>query len=354
VRALWSTVSYATLRRIIQSERPQVAHFHNTLPLISPSGYWAAAAEGVPVVQTLHNYRLLCCNSLLFRDGKPCEDCVGKRISWSGIAHSCYRESIAASFSVAAVTGLHRAAGTWTNRIDIYIAPSPFARSRFVAGGLPAAKIVVKPNFVHPDPGIGPGDGGFALFAGRLSPEKGVGTLLDAWERLWPEIPLKVVGDGPLAQRVADAARRERIEWLGRRPPAEVYELMGRARCVIVPSDWYEVFPRVVVEAFAKGTPVVASTGGAHTQLVNDGVTGFHFRVGDPRDLEHVVRRAFADPDWGAMRERARRQYESRFTGAANHDMLMDVYERAITARSGAARASCDTPIAAVRRGLEP
>jgi len=334
-RSLWSRESYHALRRIIQHERPQVAHFHNTFHRISPSGYWAAAAEDLPVVQTLHNYRLLCCNAQLFRDGRPCQECVGRRIPWPGVLHACYRDSIGASLAVSAVASFHRALGTWRDRIDVYVALSEFARSLFVAAGISPAKIAIKPNPVFPDPGVGSGDGGFALFAGRLSPEKGIGTLLAAWKLLGPQIPLKIVGDGPLREQVAEASKAAGVEWLGRRSLSEVYELMGRARCVVVPSEWHEPFGRVVVEAFAKGTPVVASDAGALAELVSDGLTGFHFRAGDPADLARAVRCAFTrDTAVAAMRLQARKEYEARYTGTANCDLLTEIYSRAIAARA--------------------
>jgi glycosyltransferase involved in cell wall biosynthesis len=337
-RSLWNRESYGALRRLILREQPHVAHFHNTFYVVSPSAYWAAAAEGLPVVHTLHNYRLLCCNGLLFRDGRPCEECVGRRIPWPGVAHACYRESASASLAVSAVTTLHRSIGTWRDRIDVYVALSEFSRSKFISAGFPPAKVVVKPNCVHPDPGVGSGDGGFALFAGRLTTEKGVGTLLDAWELLGAEIPLRIVGDGPLAERVAAAARRPGVEWIGWSSIADVYELMGRARCVVVPSEWYEPFARVVVEALAKGTPAVVSDAGAPAGLVSDGVTGFHFRTGDPVDLARAIRRAFAaDLDVVAMRRRARQEYESKYTGAVNCEMLLAIYAQATALRKTAA-----------------
>jgi glycosyltransferase involved in cell wall biosynthesis len=332
--SLWSRNSYVALRNLIRHERPDVAHFHNTSHLVSPSGYWAAAADGVPVVQTLHNYRLLCCNALLFREGKPCEDCLGKRFAWPGVVRACYRGSVGASLGVAAVTTLHRALGTWRNRIDVYVAPSKFLRSKFVAAGFPASKIVVKPNFVHPDPGAGPGDGGFALYVGRLSLEKGLGVLLEAWELLGSDFPLKIVGDGPLVERVREAAKRPGVEWLGRLPQHAVLQLMGRAHCLVIPSGCYENFPRVMVEALAKGTPVVASDGGAAAELVIDGVNGFRFRAGDRSDLVVAVRRALAPPALAqAMRSQSRRAYKSSYTGNANHESLMTIYTRAIHAQ---------------------
>src|SRR5215212_4268687 len=195
---VWNRASYRELQSMIRRERPQVAHFHNTLPLISPAGYYAAKAEGVPVVQTLHNYRLLCPNALFFRDGHVCEDCQGKLVPWPGVLHACYRESRPASAAMAAMLTTHRALQTWTEQVDVYIATTEFAREKFVQGGLPAEQLVVKPNFLHPAPSPGQVRGDFALFVGRLSPEKGVGTLLETWKRSRVRVPLKIVGDGPL------------------------------------------------------------------------------------------------------------------------------------------------------------
>src|SRR5205814_1104988 len=168
----------------IRAQRPRVAHFHNTFPLISPAAYYAARAEGVGVVQTLHNFRLLCPNALFFRDGKVCEDCLGRPVAWPGVVHGCYRGSRAASAATAVMTAAHRALGTWRTAVDVYVALTEFSRQKFIAGGLPAEKIAVKANFVYPDPGPGAGAGGYAVFVGRLSAEKGVETLLAAWRPL--------------------------------------------------------------------------------------------------------------------------------------------------------------------------
>jgi glycosyltransferase involved in cell wall biosynthesis len=328
-RTLWSSATYQELRALIRQERPHVAHFHNTFPLISPAGYYAAQAEGVPVIQTLHNYRLLCPNALFFRDGRVCEDCMGKMITWPGVVHKCYRGSRAASGIVAAMLTTHRVLGTWTEMVDVYIALTEFARLKFVEGGLPAEKMVVKPNFVYPDPGPGEGRGGYALFVGRLSREKGVGTLLAAWERLDRRIPLKVVGDGPLREQVAEAANRHPcVEYLGYRAAEEVQALLKEASILVFPSEWYEGFSRVAAEAFATATPMVAADIGAAAELIEHDHTGLGFRPGDPEALATQVGWFFSHPEEHArMRREVRAEYEAKYTAEQNYRMLTEIYE---------------------------
>ncbi len=335
---LWNRQVYDALRRLLRAERPDVAHFHNTFPLISPAAYYAARAENVPVVQTIHNYRLLCPKAQFFREGRVCEDCLGRSVALPGIVHGCYRDSRAASTVVAAMLALHRARRTWSKMVDVYVlAMTEFAREKFVEGGFPAEKLVVKPNFVYPDPGPGTGRGGYALFVGRLSEEKGIRTMLAAWERLDGQIPLHVVGDGPLAATVeAAAGRRAEITWLGRQPSEEVYRQMGEAACLIFPSVWYEGLPRTIVESFARGTPVIASNLGAMSSLIDPDRTGLHFEAGNAEDLAARVRWWLAHPEaHGAMREAARAAYEHHFTAEANYRQLMQIYETALRAQAG-------------------
>ncbi|MDQ2671259.1 MAG: glycosyltransferase family 4 protein [Actinomycetota bacterium] len=328
---VWNTPVYRELGALIRRERPDVVHFHNTLPLVSPAGYYAARAEGVPVIQTLHNYRLLCPVALFFRDGRVCEDCMGKAVPWPGVVHKCYRGSRAASGVIAAMLTVHRVLRTWTEMVDVYIALTEFARSKFIEGGLPAGKIVVKPNFVAPDPGRGQGGGGYALFVGRLAPEKGTGTMLAAWERLGTRIPLKIVGDGPLRDRVVGAAKRSKVEWLGHRPVKEVHALMGKADMLVFPSEWYETFGRVAAEAFATGTPVIAADIGAVAELVEHGRTGLIFRPGDPEDLVAQVEWALSHPaELRIMRDEARAEFEAKYTAERNYRALMEIYEAAL------------------------
>lgn len=328
IQTVWSRHSYRRLSGIIREHRIDLCHFHNTFPLISPAAYYAARRLRVPIVQSLHNYRIMCPNALLMRKGKICESCVGRRIVWPGAIRKCYRNSYAASTVTALAISTHHVLGTWSRCVDRYIALTEFARAKFIEGGLPASKIVVKGNFVDPDPGPGSGDGGYALFVGRLSPEKGVRTLLEAWERSPASLPLRIAGDGPLAPQVREAASRNpNLLWLGEISRAEVLAQMRSARFLICPSTWYESFGLIIVEAFATGLPVIASDLGALAELIKVGYTGLLFRPGDARDLVAKVRWALQYPDrMREMRKHARTQYESLYTAEKNYGQLISIY----------------------------
>ncbi|MBA4104879.1 MAG: glycosyl transferase family 1 [Pirellula sp.] len=332
---LWNRQAARDVAELIRTHRPDVLHATNTFPLISPSVCDVAHRAGVAVVQALRNYRLLCANSYLMRDGRPCEECVGRAIPWPAIRHRCYRESAAASAVVGAMQVTHRARGVWRNRVDAFFTLTEFARQKFVDAGLPAEKIHVKYNSVSPDPGIGAGVGGYVALVGRLSPEKGIATALAAWEGNATLPPLVVVGAGPLKSQVeAAAARDPRISCLGERSNAEAQRVIGDAAALLMPSLWYETFGRTIAEAYATGTPVVASRLGAMAELVDDGVTGALFTAGDPTDLAakvlQITSASAAERD--AMRTAARRAYEGRFLPRHNYTRLLEIYAIALEA----------------------
>lgn len=330
--SLWNEDQRRRVRDFLRRERPEVVHVHNTFPLLSPAILRAADGLGLPLVQTLHNYRLLCVNGLLFRDGHVCEECVG-RLPLPGVRHACYRGSRAGSAAVAAMLGLHRTAGTWDG-VDTFVTLTEFAREKLAQGGLPRERMVVKPNFVT-DPGVGRGGGG-ALFVGRLTPEKGVRTLLDAWRLVGGRLPLQIVGDGPLAGELAGGLP-EGVTYLGPRAPEEVRARMGEASAVLVPSLWYEgALPLTVIEAFSTGTPVIASRLGAMPTLIEEERQGLLFEAGDPAALAGRVLQVLDRPELlDRMRVGARAAYEAHYTPEVNERMLMDVYTRA---REGRAR----------------
>ena len=332
VDTVWNRESYHLFREVLRSGRPDVVHFHNTFPLVSPSALDAARAEGIPVVQTLHNFRLVCANALFLRDGKVCTLCLDRKNPLYGAWFGCYRHSQPASLVVASMLILHRARRTWQTRVQRYIALSEFARRTFVAGGLPAEKICIKPNFVDPDPGMGPGNGNFALYVGRLTPEKGVKVLLEAWQKLRLPIPLKIIGDGPQASLVAEFQQKNpNIEWLGQQSNPEVISLMQQAKVLIIPSICFEGFPVTLAESFAAGTPIIASNYGSLASLINHGQTGWLFKPGDPAALAEQVESVFqSTTQWQTLRQAARAEYEAKYTAERNYEQLMEIYRQAI------------------------
>jgi glycosyltransferase involved in cell wall biosynthesis len=336
-RTTYSVPAREGLARAIAEFTPAVVHVHNFFPLLSPSVYDACRAARVAVVQTLHNYRTICAGALLTRDGHPCEDCIGAS-PYQGALHGCYRGSRLGSLAVARMVDTHRRRGTWSHKVDRFIALSAFAKSKFVAAGFPADRIAVKPNFAHDRPAVFAERAG-ALFVGRLSAEKGIGTLLRAWNGL--DVPLRVVGDGPLRELVANATGPTVVA-LGWKTPTEVAAEMAQAAFLVLPSTWPENFPMVVVEAFCQGLPVIASRVEALEEIIGDGATGFLFSAGDSDDLAAKVRWAHQHPEeMQMMGTNARRVYEERYSPSVNIRQLAKIYQAAIEqSRSAGARSA--------------
>jgi len=328
-QTIWSVRTRGDIRRLVRDFRPDVVHAHNTFPLISPSLYWEAAAARIPVIQTLHNFRLLCPQGLLLRDGRICRDCVG-HVPWRAALHSCYRDSLKASAAAAGMMTAHRVLGTWSSKVDRYIALNDFCREQFVAGGLPRDRICVKPNFVDvPAPGQAQRRG--FLFVGRLSKEKGVGTLAAASAGLAAAERVSVIGEGPESGLFDGIAR---VDLLGARDAHGVLDSMTKAAALVIPSIWYENFPRTLVESFACGLPVIASRLGALETLIDDGINGLLFIPGDAADLAAKLSWAAANPQaMSAMGQEARRKYERLWTGDRNYDQLLAIYREAISSR---------------------
>ena len=332
ITALQTPYSWRSRREmigIINNENPDVVHVHNFFPLLTPSIYDACQDAGVPVVQTLHNYRTICPGALLMREGKVCEDCI-QGTPYQAVLHGCYRGSRLGSLAVARMVDIHRRQGTWSDKVDRFIALTESAKKKFVAAGFPAEKIAVKPNFIEATPTekFSTGKRSGALFVGRLSPEKGIGTLLEAWEKL--DVSLRIVGDGPLLD-MAKVNISEFLTVLGRRKRTQIFEEMSRAAFLVMPSEWYETFGLTIIEAFSQSLPVIASRLGAMAELVEDGVTGLHFTPGDAEDLARKVRWANEHPEeMRRMGRNARLIYEEKYTSEVNYLQLMAIYEEAI------------------------
>ena len=330
-RIVWATDTRREFARLLEREKPDIVHAHNTFFMISPSIFSVCRELHVPVVHTLHNYRLYCPASTFFRDGHTCEECV-ERTLWQGIAHGCYRDSRPATAAVAVMLAVHRHRQTWTRDVKSYIALSEFARNRFLSAGLPAEKVFVKPNFVYPDPGVRTnGDGDYVLFVGRLSKER-VNTLLAAWHHLSKiRIPLVIIGGSPQLEEVEKETFRSgltQVSFRGHLPHGETLAAMHGARFVVFSSEWYENFPMTIVESFACGVPVICSRIGAMEEIVQDNRTGLHFSPGDDKDLAEKVDWAWNHPErMRVMGKEARHEYETKYTAEKNYPLLMEIYQ---------------------------
>ncbi len=323
--------------RALAEFRPDLMHVHNTFPRLSPSIYDAAVEAGCPVVQTIHNFRLVCLKGTLFREGKVCLDCADRQVAWPGVRHGCYRDSVAGSASVALMLAVNHLRGAWSERVDRFLMLTPFARDFFVENtNIPREKMRIKPN-AAPDPGMGRGEGGYALFVGRLAAEKGIGVLLAA-ARSGLGMPLKIAGQGPLTEQVREAHAAGYVEYLGPQDAAQLRRLMQDAACLLVPSLWYEGLPMVIPEAFGAGLPVVASAIGSLATLVEHEQTGLLVRAGDATDLAAACRRLAADrPLLERMRRLARTRYMLSYQPAPNFDLLMSIYRELVPGLSTAA-----------------
>jgi glycosyltransferase involved in cell wall biosynthesis len=336
---IWSRKTYIELKQLLTKEKPDLAHFHNIWYLITPSAYFACKDAGVPVVQTLHNFRMFCVNGLLLRDGKVCEECIG-HLPWGGVKHGCYSNSRLYSLPVAVTEGIHSIAGTWKDKVDAYISLTEFSKKKFIECGLPEEKIFVKPNFLlnPPEPSFTYRD--YIIFLGRLSHEKGLSILIDSAKVLnnsAVSLRLKIVGDGPLMKELKDKVKAEKIkgiEFTGRKTFHECMELLRDARCMIMPAVCYENFPMAIREAFACGKPVIASNLGAMAELVDDGKTGLLFEPGDPEDLAAKIRWMLENHDSCIeMGKNARKEFEEKYTAEKNFKILMEIYNNLIASR---------------------
>jgi glycosyltransferase involved in cell wall biosynthesis len=328
----WNPWSARRLRAVASRIAPDVVHVHNTWFASSPSILAALDLTGVPVVATLHNYRLLCANAVLYRDGHPCEDCVGSH-PWHGVRHRCYRGSLVASTAAAANIAVNRGLGTWSRHVDLFLTLNEFARQRFVRGGVPADKIRVKPNFV-PDPGprqLPPSQSRTVLCVGRLVAEKGIQQLLSAWRGLGATpLELVIIGDGPL-RGVLEQQAPPNVRFEGPLPRESVREWMLRSRALVFPSVLYEGQPMSVLEAFAAGLPVLASRRGANVELLQAVSDQWLAAPGEPAAWTHALAALQSASHVDDASAPVRQLYEERFTEQIGRRLLEDAYRTAVT-----------------------
>ena len=335
IQTIWSYSSYRKFRKFLQASRPNVVHFHNTFPLISPSAYFACKDLEIPVIQTLDNQRLICPAASFYRDGKLCLECLGKTPPWPGILHACYHDSHLHTAVVASMLAFNRWLKTWQRKVDLFLCSTYFYKDLFVEAGLPTSKIVVMPHFVWDDPLPGPAEknDGYAVFIGRLDAEKGVKTLLNAWLHI--DFPLKIRGNGHFDKQAREFVRRHNlsnIEFVERLKEGELSELISKARFLIMPSEgYYETFGMVIIEAYSRGVPAVASNIGVIPELVSDKQTGLLFEAGNAQDLADKARWMWDHQDEAdIMGKNGLAQYKQRFTPNRCYETLIDTYERLI------------------------
>ncbi len=326
----WSKRTYVEIEQLIKQNKPDIAHIHNTFPLISPSIYYVLKRYKIPIVQVIHNYRLFCAAGIFYRKNKICEKCLENGDIWA-VIYGCYRNSPIQTFPVVLMHQIHRWLKTWAKQVDMYIALTEFSRQKLVIGGLPEERVAIKPNFFSSMPEPSYTHDNYVVFLGRLSVEKGVRTLLKAWKNL-QDIPIKIMGDGALKDEVISATKdNPSIEFLGHIPNEQCLELLKRSMFMVMPSEWYEGFPMTIREAFACGKPVVASRMGAMAEIITDGVTGLLFETGNSNDLASKVRWLAEHKDKAiTMGKSARLETETKYTAEKNYEILMNIYKRAI------------------------
>lgn len=318
----------------INAFKPDIIHIHNFFHVASPSILYAARKYKIPVVMTLHNYRLICPSAILFFNNRIYEKSIHKIFPFDAIIKGVYRNSRLETAMVAFTTGIHKVLGTWKTKVTRYIALTEFARNKFLDSSLKVSphQIVVKPNFVE-DFGTNLSEReNFYLFIGRLSEEKGIFKLLDSARSL-PDISFKIIGDGPLKDEVMLAAQEHRnLEYLGFQQKEFIVEQLKKAKALLFPSVWYEGFPMTILEAFSCGTPVIASNLGGPGEIINDEVNGLLFNWKDTEAFGDAIKRLQGDPDFQRkLCINARQTYDALYTPEKNYKFLLNIYKEAIS-----------------------
>lgn len=323
-----SQTAKAALKQYLEDFPADIVHFHNTFPLLTPSVYDACQELNIPVIQTLHNYRTICPGALLMRSGSVCEKCISGS-PYNASVHGCYRNSKVQSLAVSHMVSHHKRHNTWNTKVDRFIALTKFAKQKFTEAGFNPNLIRVKSNFINLNKQEALTEKkSFALFVGRLSEEKGIQTLIQAFKNI--DVPLKIAGDGPLLEELQSHPLNN-IEILGRKDSASIHQLMKDAQFLVMPSQWYEGFPMVIVEAFAHGLPVLCSKLGAMEEVVIDGKTGSHFPAGNNQKLSERASMLYNSPrKCFEMGVEARSQYNQHYNADVNYQQLISIYQEAI------------------------
>lgn len=335
LRAIWSRTARRDLSARLAGGGFDILHVQNYLPMVSPAVLRLGKRYGVATVQALRNYRLICTKAQFFRDGKDCHDCLGKTLPWAGIKHRCYRDSLPATLALTGMIATHRALGTWSRETDAFIAVSEYVRCKYLEGGFDPARVHAKPNVVA---AAGPASTALShklVYVGRLSAEKGIDVLIEAWRRAGVEGELVIAGDGPAREALGQqAADLPGVRFLGRVPSQEARALMREARAMVIPSIWAEPFPRTGVEAMSEGTPVIGAASGGIPELFPDGRGGALYPATDADALATQIRTLFESDEMAARwRADARAVFDEHFSPAAVTRRTEEIYAAAIARR---------------------
>ncbi|WP_420580233.1 glycosyltransferase family 4 protein [Reichenbachiella sp.] len=330
-KTIWSFETYRKIQGLCKKHCIDVVCTQNFFPLISPSIYYAASSLKIPIVQYIRNYRLTCVNGLLYRNGKSCNRCVGKTLPYYGVLFGCYRNSRLASIVVASMIGFHRIIGTWTKKVTAYIALTEFAKQKLISSRIPKNKIFVKPNFIGESPRLSLAPSKTALYVGRISSEKGIQCMINAWNKVDTEYQLRIIGDGPLLEHFKKSTSNKTIHFEGRKPSDEITEIMKSCAFLIFPSECYEGMPRTIIEAFSVRLPVISSNIGAMSTMITDFKNGLHFEVGNVEDLSNKIREIIHDD---ALRnkigENGHKDFRKKYTEHENYKMLYSILSSVI------------------------
>lgn len=329
---VWSLKYYRLLKKKLKDIKPDIVHFHNTFPLISPAAYYACKNLNIPVVQTLHNYRLACPGALFMRSDSICEKCL-KGSLLNSIKYGCYRESRVQTIPLTAMLYTHRLMDTWNKKVDKFITLSNFAKNKIIEAGIDRDRIVIKPNFMEKTYLNDSEKEDYIVFVGRLSKEKGVHLLLEGWKNIEPQFDSKllIIGDGPDNNMLRNKYKNlKNVSFMGRLEKDQILKIVSKAKYLVVPSVWYEGFPMTIVEAYSVNTPVISSDIGSLKEIVVDGITGFNFKNNNINDLEQVLKKALTYTEYRKLENNVMQKFEENYSSDINYKILINIYKEAI------------------------
>lgn len=332
INTVWSKEQLQLLKTTLKVEKPDIVHFHNTFPLISPSAYYACKQLNIPVVQTIHNYRLACPGALLMRQNEICEKCVSGSLL-NSVKYGCYRDSKLQTLPLTTMLYTHRILNTWNRKVDKFIALTEFSKEKIAQTGIEKGKIVVKPNFIDKKLDFNVEKENYIVFVGRLSREKGTHVLLEAWKKMDGNMNtrLLIIGDGPEQQNLLKQYEQlKNVEFLGKLDNYKILDIVSRAKYLIIPSLWYEGFPMTIVEAYSVSTPVISSNIGSLKEIVKNEFTGFHFENNNIDDLGKVLLKALKYPRYNQLVNNVDKLFEEKYTSEKNYLLLMSIYNQVL------------------------